>query len=188
CTGPAAPYADVPGGTPATPGTHSYAWTCSGSSAGSATLGASVSTTDATDGNRTQTLTPTASVTVAEHPLTATLTGDASTISAGSAPGSPVTLTLQLTNLGSTTANLASISPSVDATNDAQFSCPGVPNEPLGPIGAGGSASYTWACTYEGGGMVGSSSTLSATVSATDAASGGDVSPAVGGWTVGLGM
>ncbi len=146
-------------------GSTNFTWTCTATTAGSLTLGATVAGTATTGGAALQATAPGVALTVQlPAELTATVATNRNTANVGQA----VTVTLTLTNGGTSTANVTSITRS---TTGVAANCT-APSPASASVPTGGTRNFTWNCTPSASGTL----TLSATAAGTDAVSGGAIS------------
>ncbi|HVO19754.1 MAG TPA: IPT/TIG domain-containing protein [Anaeromyxobacter sp.] len=142
-------------------------WTCTGASAGSPNLGASVSYDDVNDPSTTLTATPAVlPVTVLSAPsLTASVATDRSQVDSGQG----IIVTLTVNNSGGTAANVTSVSPSASGAGMTAASC-GSPSQSSFTVAAGGGIQKaTWTCTPPSNGS--GTASLGATLTASNATS-----------------
>ncbi len=147
----------------------SFTWSCTATTAGTYTLGATVSATDANSGapaNATASGIPITVQTPAALGVTA-FTASRTTANVGQAIG----VTLTLSNTGGATANVSAVTPTVSPS--ATGSCTAASPAPPRAIAGGASQTFTWSCTATSAGGY----TLGATIAATDANSGAALAP-----------
>ena len=152
-------------------GSATFTWACTGASAGTATLDATVAATNVNTG---ATLSPAVTGVGATVQTAASLTG---TLSPATAVAGPVTVTLALANLGGATARVTAASLSV--TSGTALSCGSstpATTLPLDVAGAG-EGTLSWSCTAAG--VTGDFATGHVTLTAEDLNSGGGVNAAV---------
>jgi hypothetical protein len=163
----AGPSPTTPIGIPA--GTsQAFQWDCTPSAAGIAGFGANVSATDANSGASVSPAVSTTSVTVQTPASPSVAAFDApATATAGQA----FAVTLTVANGGGAAAEVTALNLS-DASSI--LSCAGPPPAPSPAIAIAGGANqvFTWSCTGVAG-----RTTLQATLTASDANTGADVSP-----------
>jgi hypothetical protein len=168
CTAPSpAPPISIPGGGSAT-----FGWSCTATAPGSYTLGVTISATDSA-GQPFSLVPAPIPVTIQTPALLAPASVQASRATAN--VGQAVGVTLVLTNQGGASARVSSVTPGASGTGAATCGAPS-PAPPQTIVG-GTSVTFTWSCTGTTAGDV----TLSAVVSAADANTGADVSPAITG-------
>lgn len=147
-------------------------WTCTASAPGSAALSATVTATDANTGADVSPVPSSTSITI-QTPAALTVTSflaDPPTVKIGE----PSTITLALLNTGGATANLTTIAASVNVGSASAGTCTD-PSPPPQAIAGGAPMVFTWTCTPFATPTV----VAKATVSAVDANSGLNASPAV---------
>ena len=144
-------------------GSGSFSWTCTPSSPGSLTLGATVAGADAVSGAALSAAASTVVTVQGVAALSATLVAGRSVVSVGQA----VSVTLTVTNTGAAAATLGAVTPS--ATGTATATCGTVTGPALPTTLAGGASSnFTWSCTPSASGTL----TLGASAAGTDVNSG----------------
>ena len=147
-----------------------FAWSCTATAAGGFTLGSTVSATGAGGASVAPTV-PGIPITIrAATPLTVS-TFSASPVIVN--VGQTTSVTLVLGNPGSTAATVSAVTP-VAAPPGSATCTPASPSAPQ-TLAAGASLTFLWRCTATAAG----SYALSASVSAADASTGADVSPAL---------
>ncbi len=153
-------------------GTATFTWACTGASAGSATLDATVTATNLNTGAALSPPVTGVGVTVqTAAALTASLAASRTTIDVTQA----VNLTLTVNNTGGGSAQVTAVAPSPAS---GAVTCPSGPTQALPvTIAGGGTATFTWACTGASAGTA----TLDATVTAANLNTGAALSPAVTG-------
>lgn len=167
--------------TPALPATVAaggslrLAWTCTATAAGSYTLGATVVASDPGSGADISPVVPGLPVTVLGQALLS-VSSFAATPNPATA-GQAVAISLALANVGSAPASVTAASLQVAPP---KMTCTAAAPAPPQIIPAGGSMAFGWTCTAG----TAKSYNLGATVAATDAISGVDISPTVTGFTL----
>jgi hypothetical protein len=161
--------------SPATPATiaggatRTFTWTCTPSSAGTVTLGATVVAADANTGAALPAPVaglPVSVVTAAA--LTAAVTVDRATADVGQV----LSVTLTVGNTGAAGATVTTVTPT--ATGGATATCGTPTPAPPLPVAGGGGAAFTWTCTPTSSGTL----SLGASVAGIDAVSGAALSAA----------
>jgi hypothetical protein len=166
CGSPTPTSVDVPGAG----AQRTVTWTCSGSTAGTLTLGAGVTAVDANTGADVSPTVATVAVTV-QAP--ASLTG----VLSYAAPAGVVTFTLGLTNNGGATARVTAASLTVTA-GATVLDCSAAVRSALPDIVGSGTGQVTWSpCTATG--TAGNTATVHVVLTVTDLNTGTDVSPSV---------
>ena len=157
-----APPQTIAGGTSVT-----FAWSCTGTTAGDVTLSAVVSAADANTGaDVSPTITGAGLKVQTPAALAGTLTSSAPSVPAGT----PVGVTLALQNTGQATAQVSAVTGTITPSGTA--SCTAAAPAPPQAIAGGTTATFTWSCT----GTATRKYTLGATVAATDANTGAALS------------
>jgi hypothetical protein len=168
CTAPApAPPATIVAG-----GSLRLSWTCTATAAGSYTLGATVRATDAGSGADLSPAVTGIPVTVLE-PASLAVSAFAASPNPASA-NQAVAVSLALANTGGAPASVTAMTPQA---GPGKIACAAAAPSPPQTIPAGGGMAFTWTCTATSARTY----TLGATVTAADAISGANVSPAVTG-------
>jgi len=147
-------------------GSRAFTWSCTGTAAGSLTLGATVSGTDAnTGGALSATAAPVAVTVQTAAALAATLDASPTVVSTGQL----VTLRLHVTNTGgATAAAVAPTAPAVTSGNGAAATLFSGPEPASSSIPGGAVQTYTWTYTATAAGTL----SFQATASGTDSNSG----------------
>lgn len=151
-----------------------FTWTCRPPDAGSLTLGANVTAVDANSGAP---VAPNVSGIPVTVQTAAVLVATLSSVT----PGPTVTMELELANSGGAPARVSAVTPTA---SDSTVTCDGAspaPPRTIDGAGASGTPSqrFSWTCTGSG-----VTATLGATVAASDANTGLDISPTVAGVVV----
>lgn len=153
------------GGAPVT-----VTWSCSATTTGGATLGATMTAIDA----NSVAITPTITTDALTIQSPASLTG---TLAPAMAPAGPVTITLTLTNVGGATARVTAASLAVTA-GATVLDCSAAARSALPDIAGGGSGQVTWTpCTAAG--TTGASATVHVAVTDSDLNTGTEANPTV---------
>lgn len=167
----------APPATIAAGGTLRLAWTCTAAAAGSYTLGATVQASDPASGADLSPAVPGLPVTVLGSAL---LTAAFTATPNPAAVNQAVAISLALGNGGSAPASVTGVSLQV---SPPKMTCTAVAPAPPQVIAAGGALAFGWTCSS----ATARGYNLAATVTASDAISGADISPTVPGISLTVG-